>query len=369
MNMNKAISGLACGMLLLVSVNSQANAEESKKVRVGYIGLTCEASIFAAVENGFFKEEGLDIELVKCDWKTYKDSLALGSYDFTQHLVMYFLKPIEQGLDVKFLAGVHTGCLRVQVPVNSPVKTVAELRGKRIAVPGMGTPPFIFATRALSNAGLDPAKDIEWKVYPPAEQGLAIDKGEVDAVANAEPIGSMLLGSGKVRNLADQAKDTPYKDEYCCEVVANGKWLAKNPKTAAAATRALLKGAKWVNTNPPAAAKMAVEKKYLAANPELNATAISHLNYLPSVSRAESSVRTAAIEMKKAAMLAPTTNPEELAKRAFMHLEGVTDEWIEKLEVQKVAGGDVIPSYAATNVSGSAPGSDRGDCCAMPVSN
>jgi NitT/TauT family transport system substrate-binding protein len=73
----------------------------------------------------------------------------------------------------------------------------------------MGTPPFIFATRAVSNAGLNPAKDIEWKVYPPAEQGLAIEKGEVDAVANAEPIGSMLLGSGKVVNLADQAKDAP----------------------------------------------------------------------------------------------------------------------------------------------------------------
>jgi NitT/TauT family transport system substrate-binding protein len=68
----------------------------------------------------------------------------------------------------------------------------------------------------------------------------------------------MLLGSGKVR--------APYNTEYCCEVVANGKWLTDNPKTAAAATRALLKGAKWVQANPVAAAKMAVEKKYLAAN-------------------------------------------------------------------------------------------------------
>ena len=366
MNPSRVIA-VVLAALLLFNPYPQSKAEESKHVRVGYIGLTCEASIFAAVENGFFKEEGLDVELVKCDWKTYKDSLALGSYDFTQHLVMYFLKPIEQGLDVKFLGGVHTGCLRVQVPTNSSIKTVAELRGKRIGVPGMGTPPFIFATRALSNAGLNPAKDVEWKVYPPAEQGLAIDKGEVDAVANAEPIGSMLIGSGKVRNVADQAKDEPYNSEYCCEVVANGKWLAKNPKTAAAATRALLKGAKWVNANPAVAAKMAVEKKYLAANPELNATAISRLNYLPSVSRAESSVRTAATEMKKAGMLAPTTDPAELAKRAFMHLEGVTDEWIEKVEVQKVAGGDVINSVAGRKKAGS--GTGGASCCTRPISN
>jgi hypothetical protein len=82
------------------------------------------------VENGFFKEEGLEVELIKCDWKTYKDC-SLGSYDFTQYLVT-FSETIEQGLDVKFLA-VHTGCLRVQVPTNSLIKSVADLRADRSA--------------------------------------------------------------------------------------------------------------------------------------------------------------------------------------------------------------------------------------------
>ncbi|HEY4273466.1 MAG TPA: hypothetical protein VGM65_15815 [Candidatus Udaeobacter sp.] len=30
---------------------------------------------------------------MKCNWATYKDNLALGAYDITHHLVMYFLKP------------------------------------------------------------------------------------------------------------------------------------------------------------------------------------------------------------------------------------------------------------------------------------
>ena len=47
-----------------------------------------------------------------------------------------------------------------------------------------------------------------------------------------------LLADGKVRNIADQATDAPYKDEYCCAVIVNGKFLANNPKAAAAATRA-----------------------------------------------------------------------------------------------------------------------------------
>jgi NitT/TauT family transport system substrate-binding protein len=365
----KLIAAIALVTLLFAGGNKQSRAAESNKVRVGYIGLTCEASIFSAVENGYFKDEGLDVTLIKSDWKTYKDSLALGGYDITQHLVMYFLKPIEQGLNVKFLGGIHTGCLRVQAAAKSEIHSVADLRGKRIGVPGMGTPPFVFATRALSNAGINASKEIEWKVFPAGELGLAIDKGEVDAVADSEPIGSMLLASGKVRNVADQAVDDPYKTEYCCEVVANGKWLSKNPKSAAAATRALLKGAKWVQANPVAAAKMSVEKKYLASNPELNATALSHLNYLPSISRAESSVRTAAEEMKKAGMLVPETDPAELAKRAFVHQDGVTDEWIEKTEVKKVAGGRILPPQDAAIVASVIASKVDRSCCAMLVTH
>ena len=77
---------------------------------------------------------------------------------------------------------------------------------------------------------------------------------EIDAIADSEPIGSLLVAEGKVKNVADQAKDAPYRDEYCCAVIVNGKFLKANPKAAAAATRAPLKSAKWVETNPAAAA-------------------------------------------------------------------------------------------------------------------
>jgi hypothetical protein len=42
-------------------------------------------------------------------------------------------------------------------------------------------------------------------------------------------------------------------------------------------------------------------------------------------------------------MLSPTTDVDELAKRAFVHLDGVSDEWINSLQVEKVAGGQVPP--------------------------
>src|SRR5258707_2072249 len=317
------------------------SSADSNKVGVGYIGITCEAPIFAAVEKGFFKEEGLEPELVKCNWAVYKDALALGSFDITHHLVMLFLKPIETGFDVRFLAGIHRGCLRVQAGVKTNIHTVEDLKGKRIGVPGMGTPPFVFANRVFGTHGIDAGKDITWKVFPAGELGLAVDQGEVDAVGDAEPIGSLLIAEGKVRNIADQIMDAPYKDEYCCEVIANGKWVDANPDAAARATRALLKGAKWVETNPKAAAIMAVEKKYLSSTPELNTAFLARLRYVPSFHLAEESVHTAAREMKVAKMLSPETDSEALAKRAFMHLPGITDEWIKTLEVEKIAGAQV----------------------------
>ncbi len=321
--------------------NQAASNAAPMKIKVGYIGITCEAPLFVAVEKGFFKEENLDVSLVKCDWSAYKDALALGGIDITHHLIMMFLKPIEQGMNVKILAGVHKGCLRVQTSTSGNIHTMEDLRGKRIGVPGMGTPPFIFANRALAIHGLDPAKDVSWLVFPAGELGLALEKGQVDAVATAEPIGTLLTSTGKVRNVADQATDEPFANEYCCGVVANGKFVANNPKAAAAATRAILKAAKWVELNPKAAAILAVEKKYLASKPEINALAISHLRYAPSVAGGEASVKSAATAMKNVKMLNASTDIDDLTRRAFVHLDGVSDDWIKSLQVEKVAGGQL----------------------------
>lgn len=362
-----ALALLVCaGLLGACNKGGGAANAPWNKIRVGYVGLTCEAPIFTAVEKGFFKEEGLEVELVKCDWKNYKDVLALGGYDVTHHLVMYFLKPIEQGLDVKFTGGIHRGCLRVQAPLNGAIRTVKDLRGKRIGVPGMGTPPFIFANRVLGANGIDASKDVTWLVFPAGELGLALDKGEVDAVADSEPIGSMLVAQGKVRNVADQANDLPYKNEYCCAVLVNGKFLARNPKGSAAATRALLKAAKWVEANPAAAAKLSVEGKYIASSVDQNTFAISHLRYVPSVSGAQTAVKLAAGEMKTAGMLSPSTDVAALAEKGFAKLEGVSDEWLNSLQVEKVAGGQVTPEWLIQQYAKMNPSDPFCSLCLLP---
>ena len=286
----------------------------------------------------------MDVELVKTDWDGLREGLGTGRFDANHTLIMYLLKPIESGTDVKITGGIHTGCLRVQAGINSDIKSIKDLKGKRIGVPThIGSPPFLFCSRVLAVNGIDPRpdnnKDITWSAYPPPELELALKQGKVDAVATSDPIGTILIGKGLTKVLADQAVDAPYNEEYCCAAVVSGKLARENPVAAAKVTRALLKASKWVSENPTAAARLGVEKKYIAASVEINAQALSKLKYIPAVARCRQSVEDAAKEMQRAGLLKDSTNPADLAKRAWLDLDGVTDEWVSNLKVEKVAGG------------------------------
>ncbi len=341
---------LLAGAAALVATGCHGSGGDTKpgpaartKVKVAYLGLTCEAPIFAAQEKGFFEEEGLDAELVRTDWDGLREGLGLGTFDANHTLLMYLLKPIEQGMNVKITGGIHMGCLRVQAGAKSNIQSVKDLKGKKIGIPThIGSPPFMFASRVLAANHLDPSPDhgdVTWKPYPPDVLGKAVDEGQVDAVATSDPIGTILIGKGLVRTIADQAVDAPYADEYCCVAVVSGKLLERDRAAAAKVTRALLKGAKWVGENPGAAAKLSVEKKYTAASVEINTQALSKLKYEPGVAKCKQSIDRAAQEMKEAGLLQPTTDPAALAKRAWLDLDGVTDEWVNGLQIEKVPGG------------------------------
>jgi NitT/TauT family transport system substrate-binding protein len=124
-------------------------------------------------------------------------------------------------------------------------------------------------------------------------------------------------------------------------VLVNGKFLSKHPGPSAAATRAILKAAKWVEANPGAAARLSVEARYIASSAELNSYAISNLDYAPSVIGAQDAVISAAGEMKSGGILDPRTDPIELARKSFVQLEGVSDRWLEAVVVNKEPDGGI----------------------------
>ena len=363
---------LGAGCVLLAPSGCQPSSPN--KLKVAYIGLTCEAPIFAAQEKGFFKEEGLEVELVKTDWDSLQAGLSTGRFDANHTLLMYLLRSVDSGLDVKITGGIHTGCLRIQAGAGSTIKTVKDLRGKNIGVPApLGSPPHMFALRVLSAAGFDvseKSKDVTFTAIDGPSLGAALKKGTIDAVATAEPLGSRMIGDNIVEEkaIADQELDAPYKDEYCCVSVVSGRLARENPAAAAKVTRALLKAARWVGQNQEAAAELSVDKGYVPSSPnikKINTQALLKLNYTPGVSKCRDNLATAAADMKKAGLLKPTTDPADLAKRAWIDLDGVTDDWLNGLKVEAAAGRPALLSPAEFAALFAGQKSCCGHCCCI----
>lgn len=332
---------LAC-LAVSFALTSTGCRNNSGKIKVAVIGLTCEAPIFVAFEKGFFKDEGLDIELVKTDWDGLRQGLGLGNFDAIQTLLMYVLKPIEQGLDAKITGGIHTGCLRLQVSAKSNIKSPKDLKGKKIGIPThLESPPHMFASRVLKSHGLDPTskQDVTWIAYPEDTLAKRLEDGSVEAIAASDPIGTILVGMGLVHTIADQADDAPYCDEYCCVAVVSGKLAKNNPAAAAKITRAMMKAAKWVHQNSAAAAKLAVEKRYTATSAEINAQALAKLHYVPGVEKCRTSIASAAKEMQSIGLLDAKKDLAQLAKTAWLDLDGVSDGWLKTVAVERIPGG------------------------------
>jgi NitT/TauT family transport system substrate-binding protein len=76
------------------SRGKDSSAQGPAKITICYLGLTCEPAIFVAFEKGFFKDEGVDVELVKSDWTAMRDGLAEGRFHASYSFIMYLIKPM-----------------------------------------------------------------------------------------------------------------------------------------------------------------------------------------------------------------------------------------------------------------------------------
>lgn len=98
-----------------IDTTTQNVTTEKIKAVIAYAGGTCEAPIFVAYHKGFFDAEGLDVELVQAGFKELQLALTSDTIDAALANFAWF-KPIEQGLNIKLTAGVHTGCIKAVVP-------------------------------------------------------------------------------------------------------------------------------------------------------------------------------------------------------------------------------------------------------------
>jgi NitT/TauT family transport system substrate-binding protein len=224
----------------------------------------CAAPTYIAKEKGFFAEEGLDVTLVSGTFETNKAGLASGRYPVSTGDFQFF-PSIHQGLDIKLVDGLHQGCIKVLAPPWSDILTPAQLAGKRIGVDEIGGSPMAVTTVLLANHGIDPINGVSWIPFPKDQLELAVEKGEVDAVALWDPFATLAERKGYI-TLSDIAIDPLFAGKYCCFLFASGKQIKEHPQRIAALVRAFRKASEWIAAYPQEAARISIDKGYIPAD-------------------------------------------------------------------------------------------------------
>jgi NitT/TauT family transport system substrate-binding protein len=227
-----------------------------RKVKLSWnAGAVCLAPLPVAIDHGFFQKQNLDVELVNFAGSTDQllEAIATGKTDAGLGMALRWLKPLEQGFDVKIAAGTHGGCMRVLTRTDSGVNKLADLKGKRVAVGDLAGPDKNFFSIQLAKLGIDPTSDVDWRAYPGNLLNIAVEKGEVQAFLSSDPLAYLWLKDSAYKEVASNL-DGDYRDKSCCIVGLRGSLVREQPEVARALTQALLDAAMFSSQNPEKAA-------------------------------------------------------------------------------------------------------------------
>ncbi|MDF2572487.1 MAG: transporter, substrate-binding protein aliphatic sulfonates family [Sporomusa sp.] len=297
-------------------------------LKVGYSGSLCEAPVHMAVEKGFFAEEGLKVELIKLAPGTTFEAVTAGKIDAAFGLLASLMQPLSNGLPIKVTTGLHTGCDKVLVPSNSGIKTLADLKGKRIGVPSMTSSPIIFAKRALADAGVGVGEknmEVEFVVFSASDLPIALKNGSIDALAMNDPTAAVAQKEFSLNTLVDSAVTEPYNKQYCCSAYVRDDIAKDHPEITAKYTRAMQKASAWIQKNQDETAKIQVEKKWVAGDATFNAAVLKTYNYIPSVKGAYDAFGITAKQLQKVGMLNESVDVDALHKNSFVFFKDVQD--------------------------------------------
>ncbi|TDR85263.1 ABC transporter substrate-binding protein [Enterovirga rhinocerotis] len=217
----------------------------------------CTAAAPVAKEKGIFAKYGLDVEFVNFGGSTEQllEAIATGKADGGIGMALRWLKPLEQGFDVKITTGVHGGCLRLVGSKAIGTTTLASLKGKTIAISDQASPAKNFFGLLLAKQGIDPERDVTWRNYPADLLPLAVEKGEAQALADADPRTYIFLKDPKLVEIATNLTGE-FANRSCCVLALRGALVRDDRAVAAALTKAVLEGGHIVATEPRTAAQI-----------------------------------------------------------------------------------------------------------------
>lgn len=243
----------SCG--LLGDSDSSSNSPqpngklEKTKIRVGVLPVVDTGPFYLAIENGYFKAEGLEVEpVVVASGQAALNGIINGETDLAAGSYPAALRAQSQKVaDFKIVAealAAKPGHMVLGVAPNSPVKRAQDLAGRRVATTARNTFCDLAPMAVMESQSVN-FRDITWAEMPFPDMLPALQRGDIDAACLVEPWATRAgkdIGAVPVLDGATGPTANMPMSGYVA-IAGQGKFATTSPNTIAAFQRALAKAA------------------------------------------------------------------------------------------------------------------------------
>jgi NitT/TauT family transport system substrate-binding protein len=255
---------IASALLLCVAASSAARAQ-TQKIRLSYSSRSNSVTPFQlAAVKGFYREEGLDVEMIQVNPRLGAMAVMNGDLDFTTTFGST-LRGVLQGLPLKFVA-VSVKKSEHFLITRRDIKDVQDLKGKKIAVSTLLGTDQTAAEEIMRSKGFNPALVQPIAVGDAPMRAQALRTGLVDASSISSPHDMMLKEEGFT--VLGGPEDVKYALPTS-GVAVGVKYLQEKPQVVKQFIRALLKAHRFVFENR--AETIQIMMRWLSQTPEVAA--------------------------------------------------------------------------------------------------
>lgn len=253
--MRKKSTIFTCFMLLIAATGltivgcqgcSNSNSDSGrKKFRVATLVWVGYAPLYLAKEKGFFRDEGIEVELLKIDDTAARRSALLGgSVDGSVDIVDSFTIAAAAGISAKVVLKLDDSVGGDGIVVRKEINSIKDLKGKKIAYP-RGLPSHFFLIALLDEAGMT-IDDIDTVPMEAGLAGAAFISGSVDAAVTWEP---WLSRASKLPNGKILATSREKPDLIVDIFTVRRDYLEENPEVVKAFARAWFRAIEYWKNN------------------------------------------------------------------------------------------------------------------------
>ncbi len=266
------LAGAAALVTAPRSVRAQALEKPRLTLAVGGKNLLYYLPLTIAEQRGYFKAEGLDVNIVDfAGGARALQALVGGSADVVsgafEHTVNMQAKGqrlrafVLQGRAPQIVLGVNPKTF-------AGYKTPADLKGKKIGVTAPGSSTNVMVNFILAKAGLKPSDVSIIGVGAAQGAAAAMRAGQIDALSNLDPVITLLQRSGDLKIVSDTRIVAEAERVFGgpmpagCLYAPQG-FIDKNPATVQALANALVRADRWIQGAGPSEIITNVPENYL----------------------------------------------------------------------------------------------------------